>query len=407
MGNEKSVLKPFAAGYQNDIGSGRVHIESSAFDRNEYERDLSRITHSGAFRLLQYKTQVFANHQGDFFRTRLTHSMEVAQLASSVCKVFGLNDTLASTIALAHDLGHAPFGHLGQDILNEKMSDAGGFEHNWQALRIVDKLESPYLGFDGLNLLFDTREGILKHCSAKNAKSLGAIGERFLADVQDPKSYKSPSIEAQITDVCDAIAYNHADLEDSIMMNVLTVEQAAAGLPLFKRFLEEVEDKYGKMTKSKESRYVREVTGRMIKESIIELIKETHRRLELAKPQTISDVRRMRKIAGLSESFAKEYHLPMKQFLRANVYHHDDIECLRHQQAYALETLFDHVLKKPKKFIETFEAKHSEGVERQVCDFISGLTDRKAIDLFNQISPTYTSESSLGVGKTRRPGMRM
>ena len=211
-----ATLAPYAA--HPERSRGRRHAEPPPNTRNEYQRDRDRIVHSAAFRRLEYKTQVFVNHEGDMFRTRLTHSIEVAQIGRSIARVLNINEDLVESIALAHDLGHTPFGHAGQDILNECMHDHGGFEHNLQSLRVVDELEEKYADFEGLNLTFESREGILKHCSRKNAEELGDVGERFLKNEQ-------PSLEAQLANVADEIAYNNHDVDDGLRAGLLTLEQ--------------------------------------------------------------------------------------------------------------------------------------------------------------------------------------
>jgi dGTPase len=214
----------------------RAFAEPRPKARSEFQRDRDRIVHSTAFRRLEYKTQVFVNHEGDLFRTRLTHSIEVAQIARSVARALRLNDDLAEAIALAHDLGHTPFGHAGQDALNECMQGHGGFEHNLQSLRIVDRLEERYGAFDGLNLMFETREGILKHCSPARARELGELGQRFLEGRQ-------PSLEAQICNLADEIAYNNHDVDDGLRSGVLTLEQLA-GVSLFARHAAEADAEF-------------------------------------------------------------------------------------------------------------------------------------------------------------------
>src|SRR6056300_1535550 len=208
-------MKSYAVTEQNSLG--RIHDEPKSPLRNDFQRDRDRVIHSSAFRRMMYKTQVFVNYEGDMFRTRLTHSLEVAQISRGIARSLGLNEDLAETIALAHDLGHTPFGHAGQDALNQCMKDYGGFEHNLQSLRVVDLLEKRYANFDGLNLTFESREGILKDCSIKNAKQLGVLGARFINKTQ-------PSLEAQVVDVADGIAYNIHDLEDGYRSGILTIE---------------------------------------------------------------------------------------------------------------------------------------------------------------------------------------
>ena len=227
-------LAPYAA---DESGSrGRRFSEPPPAHRSEYQRDRDRIIHSTAFRRLMYKTQVFVNHEGDLYRTRLTHSLEVSQIGRSVACALRLNETLTEAVCLAHDLGHTPFGHAGQDTLNACMSDHGGFEHNLQSLRVVDELEAKYADFPGLNLMFETREGILKHCSKRNARDLGDVGERFL-------ERRQPGLEAQIADISDAIAYNNHDVDDGYRAGLLTLEQLREQ-PLFDRQYEAVRASY-------------------------------------------------------------------------------------------------------------------------------------------------------------------
>src|SRR6186713_966869 len=218
-------LAPYAA--IDERSRGRRHPEPPPRFRSEFQRDRDRIIHSNAFRRLVYKTQVFVNHEGDLYRTRITHSLEVAQIGRTVARALQLNETLTEAICLAHDLGHTPFGHAGQDALNDCMRDYGGFEHNLQSLRVVDELEERYAAFPGLNLTFETREGILKHCSVNNARQLGDVGERFIHRLQ-------PTLEAQIANLSDEIAYNNHDLDDGLRAGLITLD-ALKNVPLFKR----------------------------------------------------------------------------------------------------------------------------------------------------------------------------
>src|SRR6187551_424271 len=206
---------------------GRRYPEPAPRFRTEFQRDRDRIIHSNAFRRLVYKTQVFVNHEGDLYRTRITHSLEVAQIGRTVARSLGINETLTEAISLAHDLGHTPFGHAGQDALNACMKPFGGFEHNLQSLRVVDHLEQRYGGFDGLNLTFETREGILKHCSRKNALQLGTVGERFI-------KRRRPSLEAQLVNLSDELAYNNHDVDDGLRSGLVTLEQLST-VPIFRR----------------------------------------------------------------------------------------------------------------------------------------------------------------------------
>lgn len=407
MGQEKTpqeifdaTLAPYAA--RHDNSKGRKHAEPSAADRNEFERDSSRIIHSTGFRKLQYKTQVFTNEAGDLFRTRATHSLEVSQVARATARALRLNESLAETLALAHDLGHAPFGHLGQDALHELMREHGGFEHNLQALRMVDELERPYLAWPGLNLLFEAREGILKHCSANNARILGDIADRFLPeDERKNPNYRAPSLEAQITDVCDAIAYTHADLEDAVIMGILTLEQAEAGLPLFAQAMKELKAKHGAPKKGDEARFAKVATGMTMKKALNDLIETTKKALEDHGIKSIEMVRAHPKLARLSKEFADNYHVPFKRFLKQEVYEHPDVERWRVQQKHIIQELFAAYEKHP-KWMEGYSSKDSRGLHRQICDYIAGMTDRYATQEFNRVKELLDKKSVMGAMGMKR-----
>ena len=238
-----------------------MYLELPPAYRDEYQRDRDRVIHAKAFRRLEYKTQVFVNHEGDLYRTRLTHSLEVAQIARTVARSMGLNEDLTEAIALSHDLGHTPFGHAGQDELNACMKSFGGFEHNLQSLRVVDVLEDNYADFPGINLTFETREGILKHCSLDNARQLGEIGERFLNKTQ-------PSLEAQLANLADEIAYNNHDIEDGLRSGLITLEQLQA-VPVFAVEYQDVIQQYPDLTGR---RLIRETLRRLIGKMVVDLI---------------------------------------------------------------------------------------------------------------------------------------
>src|SRR5512138_1403763 len=246
-----SSLAPYAA--HDSRTRARRYAESPPAFRSEFQRARDRIIHSNAFRRLVYKTQVFVNHEGDLYRTRLTHSIEVAQIARTIARALRLNETLAEAICLAHDLGHTPFGHAGQDALNDCMKPYGGFEHNLQSLRVVDELEERYAAFPGLNLTFETREGILKHCSLNNARQLGELGERFI-------KRRQPTLEAQIANLADEIAYNNHDLDDGLRAGLIDLEELRQ-VPLFRRQLETVIALYPQL---QDRRLIHEVVRRMI-----------------------------------------------------------------------------------------------------------------------------------------------
>lgn len=351
---------------------GRRFDEPPAIYRGEYQRDRDRIIHSTAFRRLMYKTQVFVNHEGDLYRTRLTHSIEVSQIGRSVALALGLSEPLTEAICLAHDLGHTPFGHAGQDTLNACMRDYGGFEHNFQSLRVVDELESRYADFPGLNLMFETREGILKHCSARNARKLGDLGERFLKREQ-------PGLEAQIADVADAIAYNNHDIDDGYRAGLLSLEQLSSQA-LFARPFAEVRARYPDL---EDRRLVYEVIRRMIHFVVTDLIENSARLIAEFKPESIDDVRSAgQALVRMSDDVA-ERHVAMKRFLHKHLYSHEKKLEMTDKVQQMLRALFnaymDDATRMPPKFAEQAAEASDEGRARIVADYIAGMTDRYAM----------------------------
>jgi dGTPase len=354
---------------------GRRHPEPPADYRGEFQRDRDRVIHSNAFRRLVYKTQVFINHEGDMYRTRLTHSIEVAQIGRSVANALALSEPLTEAICLAHDLGHTPFGHAGQDVLNDCMREYGGFEHNLQSLRVVDELEERYAEFRGLNLCFETREGILKHCSLANARQLGELGRRFIERTQ-------PGLEAQIADLADAIAYNHHDVDDGLRSGLVTVEELRT-VELFARQHDAVLARYGELPGR---RMVHEIIRRMIHEVVSDLIEETARRLAEAEPADIDAVRaHPGPLVGFSVARDRE-HRQMKKFLRTRLYRHERMQASRMGAGQVLEELFKgfihDVSRMPPEHRDAALALESEsgmaGRARAVADYIAGMTDRYA-----------------------------
>lgn len=365
-----TALAPYAA--NESQSRGRRHPEPRSAYRGEYQRDRDRIIHSTAFRRLVYKTQVFVNHEGDLYRTRLTHSLEVSQIGRTVAVALQLNEPLTEAICLAHDLGHTPFGHAGQDTLNACMQDYGGFEHNLQSLRVVDVLEAKYADFSGLNLMFETREGILKHCSAHNARELGDVGERFL-------NRKQPGLEAQIANIADAIAYNNHDVDDGLRAGLLTMEQLREQ-PLFASRFDEVHERYPEL---EDRRLIYEIIRRMIGAVVGDLIEETRRRLDDVAPGSIDDVREAGKpLASMSDTMY-EQHVSLKRFLYKHLYRHEQkLEMTRKVQAMVsdlFKAYMDDVQIMPDEFAAA--AALAEGADRAriVADFIAGMTDRYAI----------------------------
>lgn len=358
-------LAPYAANPEYTIG--RVHNEPPTSTRNAFQRDRDRIIHSTAFRRLEYKTQVFVNHEGDLFRTRLTHSIEVAQLARAIARTLKLHEDLTEAIALAHDLGHTPFGHAGQDALNDCMRNYGGFEHNLQSLRVVEQLELRYAEFDGLNLTFEVREGILKHCSIKNAKQLGEIGQRFL-------SKTSPSLEAQLTNYADEIAYNNHDIDDGLRSGLITIDQLSK-VELFARNLAEVKALYPKL---EQRRLVNETVRRMINTLVVDLCNETAKNIALHQPASIADIRKLPQLVHFSSDIAAQ-NLKLKQFLRRNLYQHYKVNRMSAKAARIVRELFQAFFENTGLLPDEFQAYAETDKARAVADYIAGMTDRFAI----------------------------
>ena len=365
-----AVLAPYAA--RESHSRGRRFPEPAAKYRGEFQRDRDRIIHSTAFRRLVYKTQVFVNHEGDLYRTRLTHSLEVSQIGRSVACALQLNEPLTEAICLAHDLGHTPFGHAGQDELNACMRDFGGFEHNLQSLRVVDELEAKYADFPGLNLMFETREGILKHCSARNARELGDVGERFL-------NREQPGLEAQLANIADAIAYNNHDVDDGYRAGLLSLEQLREQ-PLFATGYDDVQQRYPDL---EDRRLIYETIRRMIGTVVTDLIETTQGNLDARRPKSIDDVRQAGKPLAVLSDEIYEQHVSLKRFLTRHLYSHEQkLEMTRKAQAIVRE-LFElysrDVQTMPADFAEQAAGEEEAGRARVVADYIAGMTDRYAI----------------------------
>jgi dGTPase len=372
-----ATLAPYAA--DESRSKGRRHEEAGPGYRGEYQRDRDRIIHSTAFRRLVYKTQVFVNHEGDLYRTRLTHSLEVAQIGRSVAVALGLNESLTEAICLAHDLGHTPFGHAGQDTLNTCMREFGGFEHNLQSLRVVDVLEAKYADFPGLNLMFETREGILKHCSKANAAKLGDVGRRFLDRTH-------PGLEAQLADLSDAIAYNNHDVDDGYRAGLISLEQLREQ-PLFEAQYLEVSDRYPGLD---DRRLIYEIIRRMINTVVTDLTETTQRNLDEVAPASIDDVRGAgRRLVGFSNEIA-EQHQSLKQFLNQHLYRHEQKLAMTRQVQVVLEELFATYMsdaqQMPAEFASAAEGGDEAHRARIVADYIAGMTDRYAFAEHERIS---------------------
>jgi dGTPase len=370
----EGTLAPYAASEASS--KGRRFAEPAPAYRSEYQRDRDRIVHSSAFRRLVYKTQVFVNHEGDLYRTRLTHSIEVAQIARTLARALNLNETLTEAICLAHDLGHTPFGHAGQDALNQCMREYGGFEHNLQSLRVVDVLEECYAEFAGLNLTFEAREGILKHCSLNNARQLGELGERFIRREQ-------PSLEAQIANLADEIAYNNHDLDDGLRAGLITLE-GLQDIELFRRHYASVRGSYPSVSGR---RLVHEIVRRMISEAVTDVIETSQRALTTAAPADIHAVRaRNAPLVQFSES-ARAAQKALKHYLFEHVYRHYRVLRMTNKAEKVVRELFTEFLANPRllptEHYENVQRQHAErgsmGAARVVADYIAGMTDRFAI----------------------------
>jgi len=366
------------------LSRGRRYPQEPAPTRTEYQRDRDRIVHCTAFRRLVYKTQVFLNHEGDLFRTRLTHSLEVAQLGRSIARSLSLNEDLVEAIALAHDLGHTPFGHAGQDALNDCMAAFGGFEHNLQSLRVVDQLEERYPQFDGLNLTFETREGILKHCSRIHALALeqaepGGVGRRFLDHTQ-------PSLEAQLCNLADEIAYNAHDIDDGVRSGLITLEQLQE-VALFDDFRRQTLADYPHLQdKTQGRRLLFEAIRRMLSAQVYDVIAATTSALKAARPDSVEAVRQMSPLLQFGEGMRFKSQV-LKKFLLHRLYRHPQVTHTTGQAKKVVRELFAAYLASPQEMQSGFLARSDAARDardeasisaRVVADYIAGMTDRFA-----------------------------
>jgi len=352
---------------------GRRIREKPPSGRSEFQRDRDRIIHSTAFRRLEYKTQVFVNHEGDLFRTRLTHTLEVAQIGRSVARNLRLNEDLVEAITLAHDLGHTPFGHAGQDALNKCMKNYGGFEHNLQSLRVVDVLEERYGAFDGLNLCFETREGILKHCAKKNAKNLGDVGERFLAN-------QRPSLEAQLSNLADEIAYNNHDVDDGLRSGLITQEQLEE-VSIFSHHLVMTKKQYPKILGR---RLIQETVRRMINTLVADLIKQSMANIASAKLGSLRAVLAAPCLISFSEKIRHEQQ-ELKKFLCNNLYQHHQVARMSNKAHHTVETLFNVFSGDTRLLPPKYQAKSRQDKHQAIADYIAGMTDRYAIKEYRKL----------------------
>ncbi|MGM9488796.1 deoxyguanosinetriphosphate triphosphohydrolase [Ideonella sp. YS5] len=367
----ESGLAPWASSAA--ASRGRKVPEPPAPTRTDFQRDRDRIVHSSAFRRLVYKTQVFLNHEGDLFRTRLTHSLEVAQLGRSIAHSLGLSEDLVEAIALAHDLGHTPFGHAGQDALNACMAGHGGFEHNLQSLRVVDKLEQRYPEWDGLNLCFETREGILKRCPLALARrweetEAGGIGQRFLRGQQ-------PSLEAQLTNLADEIAYNAHDIDDGVRSGLLAMSQLRE-VELFERFHEDTLAQHPGLAARGDRRLLAEILRRMLSAQVYDVIDTTRARLDEARPDSPDAVKLMPPLVGFSPAM-REGSAKMKRFLYRALYRHPQVMATTDAAKQVIADLFMIYRDRPGEL----PPDHAGTADpmRSMADYIAGMTDRFAI----------------------------
>lgn len=379
-GDIESMLSPCAATRHNS--RGRRHQEPAPGYRSEYQRDRDRIVHSGAFRRLEYKTQVFVNHEGDMFRTRLTHSIEVAQIGRAVARALHINEDLTEAISLAHDLGHTPFGHAGQDALNQCMKEYEGFEHNLQSLRVVDELEERYAGFNGLNLTFETREGILKHCSLRHAEGLGDVGERFI-------NRQQPTLEAQLANLSDEIAYNNHDVDDGLRAGLINIE-ALCDVQLFREQFDVVTELYPELPSR---RMQHEIVRRMINRQVSDLIETSRLRIEEAGVASLDEVRAAQEpLIRYSEQMSS-WNLEMKRFLREQLYRHYRVKRMTAKAHRIVGSLFDAFMQDiyllpsdHQHKAQQAEAAHGmTGRARVVADYVAGMTDRYAISEYEKM----------------------
>lgn len=350
---------------------GRRHAEPAPANRTEFQRDRDRIIHANAFRRLEYKTQVFVNHEGDWFRTRLTHSLEVAQIARVIAASLRLDVDLTEAIALAHDLGHTPFGHAGQDELNrclqEMVPDAGGFEHNLQSLRVVDELEERYPGFDGLNLCFETREGILKHCSLANARRLGDVGERFIARSQ-------PSLEAQLANLADEIAYNNHDIDDGLRSGLITLEQLLT-VPIVAKHFEAVRRQWPSIP---EKRAVAETIRQMINTLIMDVTTTTLANLKQVQPVSAEAAKACGPLVMFSDEVRAQAD-ELKRFLLKELYRHYRVSRMTGKAKRVVRDLFVVFLEEPGVLPPEYRRQDRVAQARAIADYIAGMTDRYAM----------------------------
>ncbi len=371
---EKKILAPYAM--PSLSSRGRVYPEKVHPYRSAYQRDRDRIIHSAAFRRLEYKTQVFVNHEGDYYRTRLTHTIEVAQIARTIAFALGLNMDLSEAIALAHDLGHTPFGHSGEDALNELMVDSGGFNHNLQSLRVVDVLEERYTNFPGLNLSWEVREGIVKHSSAfdRSVHMAGLAPDEM------------PTLETQIVNIADEIAYDNHDIDDGLTSGLLK-EEDLVKLSIWNNIYKEIYRKYAKID-SEKRKYL--MIRMLIDMQVTDLINNTRKNIRAFKIKSYRDVKKAgREIACFSTQI-ENMRKPLREFLVERLYRHYRVVRMSNKAKHFIQELFKVYIERPQGLPSQIQKRISaEGVERVVCDYIAGMTDRYALDEYKKLFDPY------------------
>ena len=359
---------------------GRFYKEKKVSLRNDFQRDRDRIIHSTAFRRLKHKTQVFVNTSGDHFRTRITHSLEVSQIARTLAKFFNLNEDLSETLSLAHDLGHTPFGHAGEEALNSCMEKYGGFDHNIQTLRIVTILENRYYNFNGLNLSFETLDGLIKHNGPVNSliKLNKILGKNFFKNKINFSI--NTSLEAQIASISDDIAYNSHDLEDGLKSNLFKLNDLS-DIPVLNKIITKHKKK---LKKYSIDLVVRQVIRETINEMVSDVIKTTQKNIRINKIKTLKDVYYFKKQLVSFSNNMKNFDLKIKEFLKKKMYFHKSVSTKTNYGRKIIKNLFYKIKKNPKKFININKYKNSN-LERIISDYIAGMTDRYAINLYNKI----------------------
>ncbi|KPJ58152.1 MAG: deoxyguanosinetriphosphate triphosphohydrolase [Deltaproteobacteria bacterium DG_8] len=373
---ERPDLAPYAA--KSHLSRGRKYKEKFKDDRPAFERDRDRIIHSSAFRRLEYKTQVFVNHEGDYYRTRLTHSLEVAQIAKGIARRLRLNEELTESLALAHDLGHTPFGHSGEEALNQLMKDMGGFEHNLQSLRVVEVLEDKYPGFKGLNLTWETREGIVKHSSS--------CDDPHYAHLEEYQPDTVPTLEAQIINLADEIAYNNHDIDDALEADFFSFEDLRK-VELCEEVIRRIEEKYhGIPGYKKKYQTISTLIGYLIND----VVSTSEENITQNGIKTLEDVKAVNKILISYSPQAEKETTELKSFLQKNVYQHYKVERMRVKAERYVTLLFetyrDNPSLLPQRYIERMV---SEEKERVICDYIAGMTDRYALDEYKKLFEPY------------------